>query len=143
MSWPCQQADDAADVGDEQPCFGAGDGFLPVLRHPTAASEPCECALDHPSSGNDFKALRGVGTLDDLQGPAPEFLQCPAQLWPSVAAIGEDMTQQRIGRCDGFQHLRRAVTILNIGPVHDKADQKTDGVGDDVTLATLDPFPAS
>ena len=78
MSWPCQQADDAADVGDEQPCFGAGDGFLPVLGHAATASEPGEGALDHPPSGDDLKADRGVGALDDLNGPAADLLDRPA-----------------------------------------------------------------
>ena len=98
--------------------------FSSVLRHATAASEPCEGARDHPSSGSDFKSGRGVGALDDLDGPAPDLLRGPPQLWPAIAAIGEAMTQQRRGRGDGFQHLRRTIAILNIGPVADKADQK-------------------
>ena len=64
--------------------------FSSVLRHPAAASGPCECAFDHPSSGNDFKALRGVGALDDLNGPAGDLLDRPAQLGPAIAAIGEE-----------------------------------------------------
>ena len=33
VSLSCEHAGDASDVGDEQPCFGAGDGFLPILGH--------------------------------------------------------------------------------------------------------------
>ena len=78
MSLSCEHAGDASDVGDEQPCFGAGDGFLPVLGHATTASEPSEGALDHPPSGDDLKADRGVGALDDLNGPAADLLDRPA-----------------------------------------------------------------
>ena len=37
-------------------------------------------------------------------------------------------------------HPDPAIPILNVGPVHDKADEKTDRIGDDVALAPLDPF---
>ena len=51
------------------------------------------------------------------------------------------MAQQRVSFGDGFQHLRRAVTILNVGPETDNSDQQSNRVGDDMTLAALDPFP--
>ena len=48
--------------------------------------------------------------------------------------------QKGVSFGDGRQHFGRAVTILNVGPVHDKADEKTGRIGDDVALAPLDPF---
>ena len=48
--------------------------------------------------------------------------------------------QKGVSFGDGRQQFGRAVTVLNIGPVHDKADEKTDRIGDDVALAPLDPF---
>ena len=103
MSLSCEHAGDASDVGDEQPCFGAGDGFLPILGHATTASEPSEepapdlirGALDHPPSGDDLKANRGVGALDDLNGPAADLLDRPAQLGSAIAAIGEEFDPER------------------------------------------------
>ena len=92
MSLSCEHAGDAADVGDEQPCFGAGDGFLPVFRHAATASEPGEGALDHPSARDQFEANGSIRTLDNLNGSAPDLLDCPAQFWPSVAAVGEGET---------------------------------------------------
>ena len=37
-------------------------------------------------------------------------------------------------------HPDPAIPILNVGPVNDKTDEKTDRIGDDVALAPLDPF---
>lgn len=95
-------------MGDEKPCFGAFDGFLPVLGQSAASSEPCEGAFYDPSSGQDFEALGGVGPLDDFHGPGADFGQGSAQFWPRVSAVGEDMTQPRKAVADGFEHLRRA-----------------------------------
>jgi hypothetical protein len=50
------------------------------------------------------------------------------------------MTQQRVVGRYGLQQVRRAVAILNIGTMYGKANQETDGVGDDMTLAPFDPF---
>lgn len=75
MSCPCDESRDAPDVCDEEPGLCTGDGFLPVLGHAAAPSEPREGAFDHPATRDDFEALRGVGAFDDLQSPAPDLLQ--------------------------------------------------------------------
>tara|TARA_R110001592_G_scaffold94135_1_gene272799 strand:+ start:318 stop:569 length:252 start_codon:yes stop_codon:yes gene_type:complete len=41
---------------------------------------------------------------------------------------------------DSFQHIRRAVTILNTGAVDLEADEQSDRVGHDMALALLDPL---
>ena len=78
---------DASNVRDEEPCLGAGDVFLPILSHSTAASEPCEGSFDDPAAGNDFEALGRVGTLDDLDSPFADLVQGIPQLWPAVTAV--------------------------------------------------------
>ena len=70
-------------------------GFLPILGHAATASEPSEGALDHPSARDDLKANRGVGALDDLNGPAADLLDRPAQLGPAIAAIGAEFDPER------------------------------------------------
>jgi hypothetical protein len=130
----------SANVGDEEPGLGAGDVFLPILGHSTAASKPCEGSFDDPAAGDDFEALGRVATLDDLDGPFAELLRGISQLWPAVAATCEDVAQQRMGPGDGFQQTRRAVAMLHIGTMNGEADQQTDGIGHNVALATLDPF---
>jgi len=50
------------------------------------------------------------------------------------------MAQPGVGVADRFEHTGSTVTILNIGGMNDKSDQKTNRVGDDVALAALDLF---
>ena len=50
------------------------------------------------------------------------------------------MAQKGVSFGDGRQHFGRSIPILNVGPMNDKADEKTDRIGDDVALAPLDPF---
>ena len=54
-------------MGDEDPGFGGSDGALEVLGQPSAASEPCEGPLDHPSARQNLEAFGLVGSFDDLQ----------------------------------------------------------------------------
>jgi hypothetical protein len=49
-----------------------------------------------------------------------------AQPWPALE--------------NGFEHHWRGVAVLNIGAVHDKSNQETARVGDDVALAAFDLF---
>ena len=43
--------------------------MVEVLGEATVAIEPSQNALDDPSARQDFDAVSGVGSLDDLDGP--------------------------------------------------------------------------
>jgi len=43
-----------------------------------------------------------------------------------------------MGMADGFEHPGCTVTILNIGTMNDKADQKTNRISDNVALTAFD-----
>jgi hypothetical protein len=49
-------------VRNECPGNG-GDCRLEILCEPATATEPCERTFDDPSAGQNFEALRRVGTL--------------------------------------------------------------------------------
>ena len=89
-------------MGDVDPCFSGGDGFLPVLCQTAAAPEPGEGAFDHPSAREDLEALRRVGALDDLQRPVADPVEGAAQFRPGIAAVREDMPEPGTGMTDGF-----------------------------------------
>ena len=65
-------------------------------------------------------------------------LECVPELFPRIAAIGEDMAQPREAEADGLENIGCAVAVLNVGGMDEDEDQKSAGVGDDVPLATLD-----
>lgn len=125
-------------MGDEDPCRGAGDGSLEVLGEPAAPTEPGEGALDDPASGKDDEAARVVCALDHLDGPRPVLAQGVLQLRAAVSAVGKHVPQPGIALTDGFQHLDRAVPVLDVGTVNDQADHQPERVGDDVALAAFD-----
>lgn len=97
-------------------------------------------ALDHPSAGQDFKAIGGVGEYDDLDGPVPDGFQRIAQLGVCLTTVRKDMAQHGVARGDSFQHIRRAVTILTLGAVDLKPDEQSGRVDDDLALVPLDPL---
>ena len=70
FSRPCESAREELDAGAEEPGFGAGNGRREVLGQAAIAVEPGQGALDDPAARQQLGALCGVGSLDDLEGPA-------------------------------------------------------------------------
>ena len=138
FSGSCEAAREELDAGEEDPGLGGLDGRLEVLCQPPVSIEPGERALDDPSAGQELEALHARGTVDDLQRPAADPLQCALELGPGIGAVGEDVAQAGKVAGDGGEHRRRAVAVLDLGAVDHDRDQQAAGVGEDVTLAALD-----
>ncbi len=138
FSGSCETAREELDAGEEDPGLGGLDGRLEVLGQPPVSIEPGERALDDPSAGQELEALHARGTVDDLQRPAADPLQCALELGPGIGAVGEDVAQAGKVAGDGGEHRRRAVAVLDLGAVDHDRDQQAAGVGEDVTLAALD-----
>ena len=88
-----------------------------------------ERALDDPSAGQELEALHARGTVDDLQRPAADPLQCALELGPGIGAVGEDWRRRGKVAGDGGEHRRRAVAVLDLGAVDHDRDQQAAGVG--------------
>ena len=93
FSGSCEAAREELDAGEEDPGLGGLDGRLEVLGQPPVSIEPGERALDDPSAGQELEALHARGTVDDLQRPAADPLQCALELGPGIGAVGEDVAQ--------------------------------------------------
>ena len=102
-------------MGDEAPGFGAVDGFLPISCQTATATKPREGALDEAATGQYLEALCSVGSIDDLQIPAPEADKGAAQLWSGIAAISEHVAQPRGLATQFGKDPGRTFTFLNIG----------------------------
>jgi hypothetical protein len=70
------------DVRDENPGRCAGNGRFEVLGQSAASSEPGECALDEPSSRQNFETIGAIRTLDDFEGHLPIAASAPRSLSP-------------------------------------------------------------
>ncbi len=138
FSGSCETAREELDAGEEDPGLGGLDGRLEVLGQPPVSIEPGERALDDPSAGQELEARHARGTVDDLQRPAADPLQCALELGPGMGAVGEDVARAGKVAGDGGEHRRRAVAVLDVGAVDHDRDQQAAGVGEDVTLAALD-----
>jgi len=114
---------------------------LPVLGQSSAAVEPCQGALDHPSPGQDGEAFGGIGALDDLglkmrQGPGQGFLKHR----PLIGAVGEERIQKREQTEQSGQQHDAAVAILNARRMHDRVQEQPLRIYDDVAFLALDAF---
>ncbi len=125
-------------MGNERPGNSAGDGRFEILCQSATTADPCKSSFDDPSAGQNFEALRRVGTFDDFYRPFADTLQSLAQFISGIATVGKDMAEPGIARTDRSKDAGGAIAILNAGFVHDEPDQVALGVGDDVALAAFD-----
>ena len=109
-----------------------------VLGEAAVAAEPRQRPFYDPTAGQDFEALGGIGSLDDLDGPFADAAQGFAQLVAGIATIGEQVPEPREPVDDFSEQQRCPVTILDIGRVDQGVDEVALGVGQDMALAALD-----
>ena len=138
LSVACDFSCEQADLGEEEPCGGAGNGGLEILCNAQASAEAGEGSFHDPASRQQFEPAGGVGALDDLYGPFADFGEAPIEFGTGIAAIGKHMPQPGIQGFDGFERFGCPITVLNAGMMNDRTDEVADCIGDDVTLAALD-----
>ena len=71
---------------------------------------------------------------------ANEFLQRALELRALVTAVGVELEKERIEAEQSRHEQRAAVAILNVGGVHDDAEQQALRIHGNVALAPLQPF---
>ncbi len=118
ISSSCDPSNEKLDACDHKPSLCTGDGGFEILGEPAIVTEPGEGALHHPSPGQELEALRGIGTLDDLQRPLAKLLQRLLELRSGIGTVGDDMAQPGKRRADRSRQQRRAVAVLNVGAMN-------------------------
>src|SRR6185295_10268747 len=139
ISSPCETTGEQSNARDHDPSLGAGDGGLEVLGEATVASEPGEGTFNHPAAWLWLEGSDALRPSDDLDRPPAQVSQRPEQLWSTIDAIGEDVSQVREAAPEPSQQWHGAVIVLNVGRVHQQRDERAFR-GDDVTLASFDAF---
>lgn len=84
---PLQPPHKNADMGDEGPCGGTLDGFLPVLCKPTGPSQPCERAFDNAATRKHREALLVAAASDNLDGLTAIARQRLSQLVTRISTV--------------------------------------------------------
>lgn len=117
---------------------GDGGGIaLEVSRKATVAADPGEGALYDPPLRQNREAASS-GALYDLQFPGSGAPDDARHLASGIAAIGENAFDEREQPPRPAQQAQPAVTILNVGRMHDDIQQEAHRVDQDVPLATFD-----
>lgn len=115
-------------------------GQLLVVAHETAAfHDPREGAFDDPPAAQDHKAGHERQAANNLDGDLGLVLR-PGDEPSGVAAIREDGLYEREAATGSLQHALAAVAVLDVGAVDLDRQQAPIGVGQDVTLASVDAF---
>ena len=111
---------------------------LEVASESTIAADPGERALDDPALRQDLEAME-VGALDDLQDPGPGPRHGGSGLRPLIATVGEDALDEgeQTPRAP-VEHARDAIAVLHVGRMNRDAQEKAEGVDQNVALAARD-----
>lgn len=80
----------------------------------------------------------GLGALDDFDLPVADVGDDLGDAGPLVSGIGEELDDRGKAAFGVAQQASDAVAILRAGAMDDDVQQQTEGVDDDVPLATGD-----
>jgi hypothetical protein len=120
--------------------FAAFDAALIVLAQATVASEPAECAFDHPAARQNLEAFLPRRSLYDIQGDIERFAHPIDQTSILVNAVSPDLLQVRNSLRQLQQRRLGAVVILDTSGMNDDVQQIAYCIDDDVSLASIDPL---
>jgi hypothetical protein len=134
MGWPGQASEHETDHGEADEC-GDGSGIaLEITCQAAIMADPGQSSFDDPAFGQDDEVMR-VGTLDDLEHPAACIGDRLCGLRSLIAGIGEDALDEGKATARLSQNLTQAVAILNVGRMHDNAQEEAERIDQDVPLA--------
>jgi hypothetical protein len=134
MGWPGQASEHEADHGEAHE-GGDGSGIaFEITRQAAIATDPGQGSFDDPAFWQDDEVMR-VGTLDDLEHPAACIGDRLCGLRSLIASIGEDALDEGKAAARLSQNLTHAVAILNVGGMHDNAQQEAERIDENMALA--------
>ena len=138
MSWPGQASEHDADHSEMNEGCGGARVSLEVACEASVVADPSESSLDDPAFWENDEAMQLVA-FDDFQLPSAGLGDSRGGLCSLIAGIGED-AQDEGKQCPRawIENERRAVAILDIGGMNGNAQQETERVDEDVSLAARD-----
>jgi hypothetical protein len=113
-----------------------------IFTEASIAIEPPEGAFHHPALGDDHTSLDGVRALRNLQADRPLGPQRPHPVHQrsGIGPVGPDVPQPRLAMSEALQELCRAIAVLHPGGCHDHREDESEGIDEEMTLATFDLF---
>ena len=117
--------------------FAALGERLVVLAQSAVTAEPRERSFYNPTLGQDDESRDPAQTLDNLQSPPAEPSR-PAHQLAGVPAVGPDDLESGKKTANLLQHELGPIAVLDVGGVHDDAQDQTEHIDYDVPLSALD-----
>jgi len=136
-----QSAELNSDHRDIDPRHGAGLGGFVIAHETPLVHQPAEGALHHPAAGQDFEALGGIGSFNDLDGqfraeppdPLGKGFTGIATIHPQDAQPGEPAehaAQKQLG----------SLAFRGAGWGHGHAEHQPQRIHQQMPLAAFDPL---
>ena len=94
-----------------------------ILGEPAAAIKPSQSALNNPTSRQSSNPLL-IGAFDDSICRRGRFRLKPLKDWALISAISKELLQKWIKTEQSGENKHAAVTILNIGWMHNSMKQQ-------------------
>src|SRR5579872_142643 len=127
-------------MGDKKPSGLGGGGAFEVSGQTTASSKPGKGAFDDPASRQKLEAFDPSRALNDLDGPRPAMGERVDELFSAINAVCEDMSKLGKAIAHPLQQRDRTMDVLDVGGMDVDGKQETISIGDDVPLASVNPF---
>jgi hypothetical protein len=127
-------------MGNEKPSNFGGWRSLEVSREAATSAEPCKGSFDDPAPRQELEAFDPKRPFDNLDVPSPAMGECVDELFAAIHPVGKDMFEPGKAISQAFQQGDGAMDILNVGGMNVDGQEETIGVGDDVSLASIDPL---
>jgi hypothetical protein len=112
---------------------------FPVLCQPATATQPTDGALDNPTFRQNDEALGPIGTTDDFNDQVRHDVRQPVmEHRPRVGAVSKQLLEEwELSEQCGQEH-QATVAILNIGWRHQRMQQQTQCIDENVALLAFD-----
>ena len=113
--------------------------ILPVFGESATATKPADGALDDPTFGQNDEAFGPIGTTDDFSDQVRhEVREAIMEHRPRVGAVSKQLLEEwELSEQRGQEH-QATVAILNIGWRHQRMQQQTQCIDEDVALLAFD-----
>jgi len=118
--------------------------IFPVFGEPAATAEPGDGALDNPLLGFDDETFAAVATFDDFDLQVRHDARDSAlEDRAGIGAVCEQLPQERELSKQGGDQQHPAVEVLNVSGGHQRVQQQTEFVDENVAFLPLISLPAS
>ena len=108
-----------------------------VTHETTVLADPCKCSFDDPALWQNDETF-DIGSLDDLDFPAPGRRNGSRHFWSLVSRVGKDFRDERETPPRMLQQTVRSIAILYVCRQDAYAEQEPERVDKNMAFAADD-----